>query len=57
MDGYVASGMLLRQSVVAIVRQWRMKTQTFSEAVFLLKSLLNPSKIYFSGYSSLLTLA
>ena len=54
MDGYVASGMLLRQSVVAIVRQWRMKTQTFSdrEAVFLLKSLLNPSKIYFSGYSS-----
>ena len=52
MDGYVASGMLLRQSVVAVVLQWRMKTQTFSEAVFLLKWLLNPSKIYFSGYLS-----
>ena len=52
MDGYVASGMLLRQSVVAIDRQWRMETQTFSADVFMLKSLLNPSKIYFSGYSS-----
>ena len=52
MNGYVASGMLLRQSVVAIVRQWHMETQTFSASVFMLKSLLNPCKIYFSGFSS-----
>ena len=52
MDGYVASGMFLRLSVVAIVRQWRMDTQTFSADVFMLKLLLNPSKMYFSDYSS-----
>ena len=52
MDGYVGSQTLLRQSVVAIVRQWRMETQTFSAEVSILKSLLNPNKIYFSGYSS-----
>ena len=50
MDAYVAVGILLRQSVVAIVRQWRMETQTFGADVFMLKSQLNASEIYFSTH-------
>ena len=35
MDGYVASGMFLRQSVVAIVRQWRMERKHLARRLYI----------------------